>query len=164
MTVAVPLVVGIGNPLRGDDGVGATVARLLEGDLRLAGGRVVVQHQLTPELAADVAGASVVVVIDASVDGRPGSIRTGAVAPGGRWSGSHGLEPAGLVALAGIICGAVPPVFTVAVSAAGFSDRRLSRPVEAAVSDAAEAVLRLIAAQECPGPPPTRCPADAAAG
>ena len=40
------LVIGIGNPLRGDDGVGALLAEQ-------AGGRSV--HQLTPELAAELA-------------------------------------------------------------------------------------------------------------
>jgi len=69
-----PLVVGYGNTLRGDDGVGPRVAELLAADPRLAGAVVLARHQLTPELAADIAEAALVVFIDASENGKPGEI------------------------------------------------------------------------------------------
>ena len=60
------LVIGYGNPLRGDDGAGWKAAELLAEDPRLAGAVVLARHQLTPELADDVSRASLVVLVDAS--------------------------------------------------------------------------------------------------
>ena len=54
------LVIGYGNPLRGDDGFGCSAAGLLAADPRLDGATVLGRHQLTPELATDIAGASLV--------------------------------------------------------------------------------------------------------
>ena len=59
------LVVGYGNVLRSDDGVGWQVADILTDDARLAGATILRCHQLTPELALDVSRASVVVLVDA---------------------------------------------------------------------------------------------------
>jgi Ni,Fe-hydrogenase maturation factor len=57
------LVIGIGNPLRGDDGVGRWLAQRAGRWLAPAQLRTV--QQLTPELAADIALASRVLFIDA---------------------------------------------------------------------------------------------------
>ena len=48
MTGAGVLVVGYGNPLRGDDGFGCHAAALLAADPRLEEARVLARHQLTP--------------------------------------------------------------------------------------------------------------------
>ena len=71
------LVIGIGNPLRGDDGVGPLRAEQ-------AGGRSV--HQLTPELAAELPELEAVLFIEAWLApaggppplGEPGPGSTGA--------------------------------------------------------------------------------------
>ena len=73
------LVVGYGNPLRGDDGVGWRVAERLAADQRLDGAAVLQRHQLTPELALDISAVSLVVFIDASRDLPPGSVDVGRV-------------------------------------------------------------------------------------
>ena len=62
------LVIGYGNTLRGDDGIGPAVAEAVAA-LGLPGVRVIVAHQLTPELAADLADAQLVVFVDAAVGG-----------------------------------------------------------------------------------------------
>lgn len=62
------LVIGIGSPLRGDDGIGAEVIRLLEEGLPAAWlERVVlrIDHQLDVVLAAVMAAYSYVIVVDA---------------------------------------------------------------------------------------------------
>ena len=74
MTAAGVLIVGYGNPLRSDDGIGWHAARLLATDPRLDGARVLARHQLAPELAADVSRASLVVLVDAAAKGDPGSV------------------------------------------------------------------------------------------
>ena len=58
MTDAGVLVVGYGNSLRGDDGIGWHAARLLTDDPRLTGARVLTHHQLAPELAEALYGAT----------------------------------------------------------------------------------------------------------
>jgi Ni,Fe-hydrogenase maturation factor len=71
------LIIGYGNPLRSDDGVGWQAAELLTDDPRLADAQILACHQLTPELAEDVSRAGFVVLIDASTEpGVPGSVET----------------------------------------------------------------------------------------
>ncbi len=111
------LVIGYGNPLRTDDGLGWHAAERLAGDPRLAGMTVVRCHQLTPELALDVSQATLVVLVDAS-HGRPAgtfSIDRVERAGGGAPTWSHRLDPPSLVALADAMYGHAPDVFTVSV-------------------------------------------------
>jgi hydrogenase maturation protease len=60
------LVIGYGNTLRGDDGVGYQVAEILA-EWQLSQVRSIAVHQLLPELAADIADVKIVVFIDAVV-------------------------------------------------------------------------------------------------
>ena len=64
---AVLLVIGYGNTLRSDDGVGAKVAAAVD-ELGLPGVAALVRHQLTPELAEPISEARAVVFVDAAVD------------------------------------------------------------------------------------------------
>ena len=103
------LVIGIGNPLRGDDGA----AWQLLAPWQLWDGVHLVQ-QLTPEWAAPLATVQRVLFVDAWLGDHPGGSElrllqpdpdaAGASSP----SGSHGLEPAGLLALAAVLYGAQP--------------------------------------------------------
>ena len=61
------LVLGYGNILRTDDGIGWRVAECLADDPRLAGVSVIGCHQLTPELALDLSQASLAILVDAAV-------------------------------------------------------------------------------------------------
>ena len=61
------LVIGYGNELRGDDAAGPRVAEAVDAWNR-DDTRVVVSHQLLPELAEDVATARVVFFVDASLE------------------------------------------------------------------------------------------------
>lgn len=61
------LVIGYGNTLRGDDGVGLRVAEAV-GHLRLPGVRTLVCPLLTPELADPISRAGTVIFVDAAVD------------------------------------------------------------------------------------------------
>jgi hydrogenase maturation protease len=117
------LVVGYGNPLRGDDGLGWHAAAVLTADPQPADTDVLTRHQLTPELAEDVANARLAVLIDASLGGTPGcvSIREVAPAPASPApSWSHHLRPEDVVGLAQALFGATPQVFLVTVTGAHF--------------------------------------------
>ena len=142
------LVIGVGNPARGDDGVGPAVAARVEADARLAGADVRRAVQLTPELAAEVAAASVVVIVDARAGAVAGEVGWAAVevgSPGGTPGPfSHHLDPSGLCHLAGLAFGRVPPAFVVGVGASGFdAGAPLSGPARAAIPRAAEVVIAL---------------------
>ncbi len=66
------LVIGYGNPLRGDDGVGPAVVRRLQ---LAAGDTAMEAMQLLPEHIEAVARAGLVVLVDAGVDLSPGEVR-----------------------------------------------------------------------------------------
>lgn len=69
------LIIGYGNRLCGDDGVGPAVIEALE--TRFAGDAAVsllARHQLTPELVDFIVGKDLVIFIDATLEGAPGEI------------------------------------------------------------------------------------------
>jgi hydrogenase maturation protease len=163
MSPAPVLVVGYGNPLRGDDGVGQEVAEalLLEKgrDPELAGVSVECAHQLVPEMALDLSAAAFAVFVDAASDGREAGLVTsqpvtappgaGATSPtpgpaGACW---QDLTPSGLLALARGLYGRTPPAVVVSV---GVQDVGLgiglSPSVQEAVPRAVGAVRRAIEA------------------
>lgn len=108
-----PLIIGFGNPLRGDDGIGWRAAELLEAELGDAAD-VIACHQLTPELAPSLGAASVVIFLDASVELAPGEISESMVAPADPSSFTHYLTPAQLVGLAGHFAPVTCPAVLVA--------------------------------------------------
>ena len=150
MTAAGVLIVGYGNPLRSDDGIGWHAARLLATDPRLDGARVLAHHQLTPELAADVSRASLVVLVDAAAEGDPGSVavrRIGSPPPTPiTWS--HHLTPETLAGLADALYGAVPPIVLVSVAAESFADGdSLSSALQQALPEVVEVVAGVATGQ-----------------
>jgi hydrogenase maturation protease len=142
------LIIGYGNPLRGDDGVGFHAAGLLAVDPRLRDAEVLAGQQLTPELAEDVAGASMVILVDAAVGtGEPGAISVRRV-DGDHVGGpslTHSVDPAVLAELAGSLYGRVPPMLLVSVEAVSVEPGgRLSRPVARALPEVVATVTRLV--------------------
>jgi hydrogenase maturation protease len=151
VTAAGVLVVGYGNPLRGDDGIGWHTARLLATDPRLDGARVLAHHQLTPELAEDVSRASLVVLVDAAAEGDPGSVSVRRVGPRPptppAWS--HHLDPETLAGLAEAIYGFVPPIVLVSVAAGSLAEGdRLSAALERALPEVVEVVADVVTGQQ----------------
>lgn len=177
------LVLGYGNPLRGDDGVGPAVVWEVQG-LQERGGRreerggnhqpqfapkehlhssldtsrspdssssgsprfddfsydnfrCKALHQLTPELAPDVAQADLVIFIDASCDNGPGEVASRRVVPESSASStsfSHQLTPEVLLAFAERLYGTCPEAVLLTVGAASFEfGEGLSAEVQAAV-------------------------------
>ncbi|MCL4804536.1 MAG: hydrogenase maturation protease, partial [Anaerolineae bacterium] len=66
------LVIGYGNPLRGDDGVGWRVVEALEESLSASS--LIAVHQLTPELAGTISEVGQVVFVDATAGNSPGEV------------------------------------------------------------------------------------------
>ena len=112
------LVIGYGNTLRGDDGLGPYVA-----DAIAAQGWPDVQAltltQLLPELAATIAEAESVVFVDADV--HVTDVQMTALHPQMDLAGSaifaHHAQPAGLLTLAQALYGRCPPATLVSIPA-----------------------------------------------
>lgn len=149
----VTLIIGYGNTLRSDDGLGWHAAARLAEDPRLRRAQVLWQHQLTPELAVDVSEASLVVLVDISVGDEAGaiSVRRLDPTPGAESAWSHHIEPAALVALARELWSASPPVYVVSVGAASLDvGDRLSPAVERALPAVVDAVVAIVAKHDHP--------------
>lgn len=92
------LVIGYGNPLRQDDGLGWRAAELVRESGAPA--EIVVCHQLTPELLLRFESARIAIFLDAAIDQPPGEIRSRAVTAASAWSSPHHLTPDQLLGLA----------------------------------------------------------------
>ena len=68
------LVIGYGNPLRGDDGFGSLAASYVK-ERQIPGVEVIVSHQLNPEHAALLPESSHAIFLDAAVGDKPGTLR-----------------------------------------------------------------------------------------
>lgn len=154
MTPAHPsraLVVGVGNPDRGDDAVGAQVASAVAA-LDLPGVDVMTREDPT-DLVQLWSGHELVVVVDAVVSGAaPGTVTLtpadeveALAARTGPAGGTHTFGVAEAVGLAGAL-GTLPArLRLVGVEAAGFDHGEpLSESVAAAVPVAVEAVSRIV--------------------
>jgi hydrogenase maturation protease len=122
------LVIGIGNSLRGDDGVGALLAEQV-------GGRSV--QQLTPELAAELAELEEVLFIDAWLAPAGAAPRITAISPAAGAAESHRLEPAQLLAISQVLYGWAPAAHLLQVPATLFEHgNALSAELQAALPQA----------------------------
>jgi hydrogenase maturation protease len=155
------LVVGYGNTLRGDDGVGAEVAEAVslqrQSAPELTDAVVTWADQLTPEMALDLSRSRFAVFIDAASGAHPaGSVTlqdlvppgsagapASCVIPAGCW---QDLAPGDLLALAAGLYGHAPSAVLVSVGVATMDlGTGLSPLVREAVPRAAAAVRQAIA-------------------
>ena len=139
------LIIGYGNPLRGDDGVGPRAAELLADGggatppLLPDGVQVLVCHQLTIELAPQIAEADRLILIDARAPtGEPGSIEQCILTPAIPDSSSltHHVDAQGLLAAAQMLYGHAPETVLFTVSGGSFDcGEALTPAVAAALPD-----------------------------
>ena len=94
-----PLVIGYGNPLRQDDGIGWRAADLLESYLPAGSIDIRRKHQLTPELSDLISDASLVIFLDASIAQPPGCMACEPVEAETRSAFWHSLTPGQLLSL-----------------------------------------------------------------
>ncbi len=143
------LLIGYGNPLRRDDGLGpALVGRLVmrrpRPDLR-----PLICHQLTPELSLELAASEVKAVIfaDASKLATPGGGATVSSlneAPGYASAG-HSCDPVSLLRLAERLYGRRPPAWLAALPGSDFGfGEGLSGAGRDVLAGAEEQVLELL--------------------
>jgi hydrogenase maturation protease len=142
------LIIGYGSALRGDDAIGLHAAHELEslflGDPEVG---VVACHQLMPELAEDISGCELVIFLDASCEGKPGTLRCRPLsletAPG---SFTHHLDPASLLAAAEQLYGEVPPAFGITLTGWSFAvGSKLSAGAQQKLPDLVRRTRELVA-------------------
>lgn len=134
------LVIGCGNPGRGDDGIGPRLVELLEERAWQGSATVdlVAAFQLAPEHAADVAAHAWVVFADAAADG-PGPFGVRPVVPSATAAfTTHIVEPAAVLALAEAGFGSRAAAWLLSVRGLRFGageglSRRAAENLEAAV-------------------------------
>ena len=92
------LVIGYGNTLRGDDGAGYRVAEQVE-TWNAPAVRSLPCHQLTPELAAEMAECDRVIFVDATLPGTHTTVAVQPLQPDPTPLETHFSTPAGLLQL-----------------------------------------------------------------
>jgi len=142
------LVIGYGNPLRGDDGVGWHAARRLASLLREEDAEVLACHQLNLEIAEQISQASLTIFIDARWGGAPGKVLFQPVKPDplSACAFSHHLAPSALLACAQGLYGTCPEAVLISVDGAFFGyEEGLSPPVLSALPALLDRVQELAA-------------------
>jgi hydrogenase maturation protease len=135
-------VIGYGNTLRRDDGVGPRVADAVAA-LALPGVRALACPLLTPELADPVSRARVVIFVDAAVDA-PREVQLRKLAPAGSSQVmAHAASPATLLALARDVFGHAPEAWwlTIPVEDLGMGEE-LSPLAQRGLEMAVEAIKK----------------------
>ena len=108
------LVIGYGNTLRRDDGVGPKVAEAVAA-LALPGVRALACPLLTPELSEPIARAGTVIFVDAAVDA-PREVQMRSLAPAASSQiMAHAASPATLLALARDVFGHAPEAWLLTI-------------------------------------------------
>jgi hydrogenase maturation protease len=142
--VARVLIIGYGNPLRGDDGFGWLAAERLRETLHDPEIEILTLQQLTPELMEPISRAGKVIFLDAAATGEPGELLVAPVGPAvpSTASFTHFATPAGLLAGALALYGAAPPAFLVSIAGTDFSlGAEISEPVRRAAEGLVQTTL-----------------------
>jgi len=140
------LVIGIGNRLRRDDGIGPA---LVESFDERAGVTSLIVHQLTPDLTEQVAQADRVLFIDAAIGETEMSIRQ-IDADASRGIG-HAMSPAELLHLVKLVYGLAPPAWVLAVPGSDFEiGETLSEAAAARLPEAKDRIKAWLEAGSVP--------------
>lgn len=149
------LIIGYGNPLRGDDGVGWRVVEDVQ-RRKAEGGRqnealqsveAVAYHQLMPELAESISRVEQVVFVDAAVGEPAGAISVQIVQSRKPQPGAftHHVDPAGLLAYAEMLYGRVPIAHLVTINADRMGyEETLSPVIEGVVPELLNQIAQII--------------------
>lgn len=141
------LVIGYGNTLRSDDGAGFWVAEKV-GEWNLENVRSLSVHQLTPELAEDIANADTVIFVDALPvsDEILEKVKIEVLKPEKITdSFAHNYNPRSLLFLTQAIYGKTPVAYWILIPAVNWEfSENLSAITEAGVNVALEKIQQLV--------------------
>ncbi|MDX2075960.1 MAG: hydrogenase maturation protease [bacterium] len=135
------LIIGYGNSLRLDDGVGWAVIEALQ-QANLPTMTCLAVHQLTPELSENMSLADMVILIDASVEGQSGDVKiTPVIAHADAPAMTHHLSPQGLLAMTHWLYDMLP--FTVLITITG-ADFGVGEGLSDVVKEKADLLVKFI--------------------
>ncbi len=140
------LIIGYGNPLRGDDGFGWRAAERLRQRIMNPEIEILTLHQLTPELMDSLSRVDLAIFIDAAEGSEPGILSEREVKPAATADASftHHATPEALLAGAAALYGHAPKAHMITVTGADFSlSTELSLAVAEVLDQVVEAVRRL---------------------
>jgi hydrogenase maturation protease len=139
------LIIGYGNTLRCDDGVGPKVADEVA-ELRLPGVETLACGLLTPELADPISRAETVVFVDAAVDA-PREVQLRELTPAeSSQIMAHAADPKTMLALARDVFGHAPKAWWLTIPAEELGiGEEFSSLAEGGVAEAIERIRRLAA-------------------
>ena len=143
------LIIGYGNPLRGDDGVGWRVAEEAAAVLPDPPVSVLTVQLLTPELADPISRSDLLILIDAAAEGPPGEVRCFPIAAGSAAAaslaiGTHEVTLDRLLGMAQELFGRCPPAYMITIAGESFEvSETLTATVEGATVEALACVLEL---------------------
>ncbi|HEY9832991.1 MAG TPA: hydrogenase maturation protease [Stenomitos sp.] len=114
------LVIGYGNTLRSDDGVGQAVVERVKA-WNLPNVQVLTVHQLTPELAEPLSNADLAIFVDAYPADFEQEVQVCPLEPASSgWTMGHTSAPKGLLAIAQALYNYYPQAWLVAIPAQNF--------------------------------------------
>ena len=119
MPLAPILIIGIGNPSRGDDALGPLLIERLEA-LQLPYVELLTDFQLQVEFALDLQHRQQVIFIDASLNATPPFTFTPAIAEQDNSYSSHALSPGAVLHHYQMLYGKPPPAFLLAIRGEAF--------------------------------------------
>ena len=140
------LVLGYGNPLRGDDGFGWHVAEILEGEYRNDDRvQVIPCHQLTPDLAETMSHFGTVVFVDVSCDQMEEVVRCQHLVPevpGTTFT--HHVSPSTLLITCEVLYGRLPKAYVVSIAGRSFGlGEEMSPDVRSGIPGAIDRIRRI---------------------
>ncbi|MBB1074549.1 hydrogenase maturation protease [Rhodoferax sp. 4810] len=142
------LIIGYGNPIRGDDAIGPLVADQLSQCALPPGVKVIARHILTAELIAEFAELEQVIFLDAAINGIPGTVQcqcvTAEVFPPVVLG--HFQTPTELLAWCAALYGRTPQAWLITAVGAEFNymHYQLSPQAQAAVNPMIAEVMALL--------------------
>lgn len=141
------LVIGYGNTLRGDDGVGPRVADAVRA-LGLPGVKTLICQQLSPEQAEPISQAERVVFVDAAMDA-PDEVQWRELKPGETTQlMAHAADPRTMLALARDVFGHAPKAWWLTIPAHDLGFKESFSPTAQRGLDRAIELVRQLAAHD----------------
>lgn len=116
---ALTLIIGYGNSLRSDDGIGLKVASEVE-QSGLPGTRSRQEHQLTPELSATIAEFDRVIFVDAAINCEKVQLQQIQSRQATGTQLGHHCDARSLLAMTEVLYGNVPEAWLITIPAANF--------------------------------------------
>jgi len=142
---ATVMVIGYGNDLRSDDGIGQRIADEIA-SWHLSAVKSLAVHQLTPELADALANAELAIFVDAYVPSECFDVQVQSLSPSADNAiAGHTADPQSLLALTQNLYGYCPPAVWVTVPGVNFEfGDRISEITETGKAIALGKIMQII--------------------